>query len=280
MRKIIASFIAVTALLAAFSAFTSCGKSDSSDSNSLKGADFQSETGTLQPDPLATTQSATGEAATVSVTENGGEKSTETASTTGNTEEKQETTAATEADPLGGGAFTYDEYGAIVFKDSDNASDETLIAAAQMLFKSACNTEWEFKFGEPFEVDSEKFIQNDFGWKYHLVTTPGISSLADVEKEYNKVFSSKYPNELSETFIEKDGAVYALFGKRGKDIFYSASKITAVKSVSEDEIFFTVTSYYDGSDNDSSTPCTKENDFSAVIDENGTWHVGKFTLPY
>ena len=272
--------MAVTAFLAAFSAFTGCGKSDSSDSNSLKGADFQSEVGTLQPDPLATTQAATEETSSVSGTADSGAETTEASSTDENNEKEEQTTAATEADPLGGGAFTYDDNGAIVFKETDSANEDTLIAAAQMLFKTACNTEWEFKFGEPFTIDSESFIENDFGWKFYRVTTLGISSLADVENEYNKVFSSKYPNDLGESFIEKDGAVYALFGKRGKDIFYSASKVTAVTSITEDEIFFTVTNYYDGSDTDSSTPCTKETEFSAVIDENGTWHVGKFTLPY
>ena len=154
------------------------------------------------------------------------------------------------------------------------------MAAAERLFDSACNTEWDFKFDMPFEVDSTQYIENEFGWRYSLITTPGINSLADVENEYNKVFSSKYPNTLSENFCEQNGRVYGFTGGRGSNIFYSASKVTSVDSIGEDEILFTVTSYFDGSDINGSAPYQVEDEFSAVIDENGVWHAGKFTLPY
>ena len=60
--------------------------------------------------------------------------------------------------------------------------------------------------------------------------------------------------------------------------YYSASKITDIQSKTDDEIFFTVENYYDGSDfgDDSYS----ETDTFSMVLENGTWKAGQFTLPY
>ena len=279
MKRYIACAAAAFALL---SAFSGCGKSSSSNSESLKGADFQTEVGTLQPDPLAssTTESSAEKVTSATSEPETGEETAEADDSHNAGKDADEKAAAlNEVDPLGGGAFSFDENGAVVFEDYEDAEERTLMAAAEKLFQSACDTEWKFKFSMPFETDNNSYIENEFGWRFYLVTTPGINSLADVENEYNKVFSSKYPNTLSENYVEKDGRVYGFSGGRGADIFYSASKVTAVKSITPDEIFFTVTNYYDGSDRDANAPYQEEADFSAVIDENGVWHAGVFKLP-
>ena len=275
-------YIACIAALAVLTAFSGCGKDKSSNSESLKGADFQTEVGTLQPDPLAPAsteaaddESGTGSAETTTSTEVEDGENGHNGGKSGN----DDNNVPNEPDPLGGGAFTCDENGAVVFEKYEDADDRTLMAAAERLFESACETQWKFMFDMPFNTDSNTYIENEFGWRYYLVTDPDVNSLADVENEYHKVFSDKYPNDLKDNFVEKEGRVYGFSGGRGSNIFYSASKVTAVKSVTDDEIFFTVTNYYSGTDIDGSAPYEQEDEFSVVISDN-TWRVGKFTLPY
>ena len=205
-----------------------------------------------------------------------------TAKTTATTVSTTVTTTAkaAQADPLGGGAFTYNEDGAVVFEaDKDKVDDRTLIAAAQALFESACNTQMSFTVGCPFDVDYNDIAQNDMGWSFYRITDSKIKTFSDMEKEYYKVFSSRYPcAELSKLYLEKDGSLYALCGNRGGNIFYSSSKVTEIKSKSDDEIVFSVDNFYDGSDYGDES-YTETDDFSVVI-ENGVWKAGQFVLPY
>jgi len=269
MKKAIAFLFALSMMTIA----AGCGKTKSdSDSNALKPVDFDStESTSWQPDPLAPTE-------TESSTEASSETETEASSEAETTNSKPD--KPVEIDPLGGGEFTRDEYGAVVFKgDIAGKDDRLLMAAGQALFNSACETNWNYHFGCPYTLDQNTCITNEYGWSYKLITTPGITSLADVKADYCRVFSDRYPVELDE-YIEKDGAVYALAPARGGNIFYSASKITAIQSRSEDEIVFTVENYYDGTDLDGSAPYTETDTFSAVISPDGTWRAGKFKLPY
>jgi len=269
MKKAIAILFALSMMTAA----SGCGKTKSdSDSNALKPAAFDStEDTTGQPDPLASTEA---EESTEASSETETEASSEEISTQSQPEKP------VEIDPLGGGEFTRDENGAIVFEgDISGKDDRLLMAAAQALFNSACKVYWDFHFDCPYTLDSNTYITNEYGWQYKLITNPGVSGLADVEADYYKVFSDKYPAGLDE-YIEKDGAVYALAPARGGNIFYSASKITAVQYRGEDEIVFTVENYYDGTDLDGSAPFTETDTFTAVISPDGTWKAGKFKLPY
>ena len=269
MKKAIAALLAVSMMTAA----AGCGKNkDSSESAALKPADFENTSSTeWQPDPLASSEAE-------STAEASSEAKTEASSEAPSTQSQPD--KPVEIDPLGGGAFTSDENGAIVFDgDISGKDDRLLMAAGQALFDSACKTEWQFHFGCPYTTDPNNYITNDFGWRYMLITTPGITSLSDVLADYYKVFSDRYPAELDE-YIEKDGAVYALAPARGGNVFYSASKITAIQSRTEDEIVFTVVNYYDGSDIDGSAPYTETDSFIAVISPDGTWKAGKIRLPY
>lgn len=244
---------------------------------SKKRADVGSDTepttapvSTLQPDPL--------DPANTTLT------TTAVRVTTSSITTKAEVTQAATAhqpDPLGGGSFEYNEDGAVIFeKESSEADDRTLISAAQALFESACRTQWNYTVGCPFSLDTADYVENQFGWKFFRVNDSRIKSIKDVESLYFKVFSDRYPhNEVTELYIEKNGAVYALSGNRGSDIYYSSSRITAIESRSADEIFFTVENYYDGSDFGQEA-YTETELFSAVIENGSVWKAGQFRLPY
>ncbi len=180
------------------------------------------------------------------------------------------------------GSYHKDENGAVITDvPAAEMDDAALIAAAQALFETACETQWNYTVGCPFAMDNNTYINvGQFGWQFFLVTEPGINSIADVEAEYHKVFSDRYPNSLSETFAEEDQHVYCLAGSRGSNIFYLGSEIVSVDSRTDDEIFFTVHHSYNYADY-GIEPMEPENEtFSVVIEPDGTWKAGQFRLPY
>lgn len=158
-------------------------------------------------------------------------------------------------------------------------SDEELIAAALALFKSACETEWDYTVGSPYELDMNQTVQNQFGWDCYLVTTEGINSLDDVRADYHKVFSENYADNLDEVFTEANGHVYCLNGARGADVFYEKFVITSINSRSESEIAFTVQNSYSGDDFGGEAYVSKD-EFVISIDSDGAWRVAKFKMPY
>ena len=99
-------------------------------------------------------------------------------------------------------------------------------------------------------------------------------------KIYGKTFDSRYDDGFSEYFKEYNGKVYWGAGQRGGNIFYVDSEVTSVKSRTADEIFFTVEDHYDGTDIDGTAPWTEQRVFSVVVQPDGEWKVGQFTLPY
>lgn len=204
---------------------------------------------------------------------------TTTATTTSVTASTTVTTTS-KPQPTGEDAFEYNTDGAVVFEaDTETADDSTLMAAAQAIFDSACRTQMDFTVGCPFEVDLNDYISNDFDWHFYRITDSSISSYSDVENAYHKVFSDRYDNQLSSLYIEKNGAVYALCGNRGSNIYYSWSKVTGIKSRSDDEIVFTVDNHYTGSDYGEGAH-TETDDFSVVIGKDNVWKAGQFLLPY
>ena len=225
---------------------------------------------TEQPDPFSVTETTS----TVSAVSSAATTSSTSAASTAAAPKVTE-----QPDPLGGGAFSYDDNGAVVFEESSSDKDDAvLMSAAQKLFESACKTYWRFLVNCPYTLDYNSYVENDLGWQFYKITDQGINSLADVERDYCKVFSDRYPNTLTDNYREHNGAVYAINGERGAHLYYSASKITGISSRSADEIVFTVENYYDGSDF-GDAPYSETDTFSAVIDGD-TWKAGIFTLPY
>ena len=274
MNRYLSAFIAFSAVLCLSAG---CGKKASIASSTLS-----SETPTApvsaaeeiitQSDPLAPTTEAPQQQETTAVVSGaaGSVETTNSQSTETATEEEQQ------LDPLANSAFSYDESGAVVLKKDISELDEAeLLSAGQALFQSACRTEWSYTVGCPYELDNDDFIENDFGWQYHRIITPGISSYSDVLRDYHKVFSDTHEDQLADLYIEKDGAVYALSAARGQDLYYTASKVTSVKERNMNEIVFSVESFYSGSDMSPDTPTSKTNDFSAVIGSDNKLYAGQ-----
>lgn len=201
----------------------------------------------------------------------------------GNAAEQDDTEAPTaQPDPEGNGSFSYDDNGAVVFDDGDGTGqdDTTLVAAAQALYESACQTEWTYTVGTPYQYDTEDYIENEYGWQFYHVTSEGIESLADVEGDYYRVFSDRYPNHVSDLYMESGGKLYVAVAERGMDLYYSTSKVKRVVSRSDDEIVFEVENFYTGTDFDGSAAYSEVNEFSVVVENDGTWKVGSFKMPY
>ena len=270
MKKILAASTAVLLCLSA-----GCGKKTSKASDKDTGevtsasAEITTEAITGEPDPLFVTTSAVQTTTSVSV------KTTTTTAATGSSAKP------VQPDPLGGGVFKLNEDGAVVFSEDSAAQDDTvLISAAQTLFESACRTEWKYTVGCPYELDPADYVENEFGWQYHRIKNDSIKSMDDLRADYNKVFSSRYPDQLSDIYVEENGSVYAMEAARGRDLYYTDSRITGIKSNNDDEITFTVENNYTGSDFEPDNPVTKSEEFSVIIESDGTWKVGQFRLPY
>ncbi len=165
-------------------------------------------------------------------------------------------------------------------ENAENSDDAQLIADAEALFKSACETNWNYHVGCPYPLDYASYIENEYGWQFFLVTESSVNSIADVEADYHKIFSDTYENDLNEIYMESDGRVYALDGERGADIFYQGSRITGITEKTDTEIFFTVENSYSGDDFAPNDAYTETKAFSVVIHEDGSLRVGEFTLPY
>ena len=292
MKKFIIILLAITAL-------TGCAKNETSTGeNDFSG--IQQET--LQPDPYSTTiisqtkseipTSITQEISTQDTTSETTEVITTTSqeipeTTTETTEIITTTTETTPADaqpdPLGAGAFAYDESGAVQFtEETESTDDQTLISAAQALFESACQTEWNFTVGCPQAIDDGNVIKNgSYDWIYYKIADENIKTLADIKNDYYSVFSDRYSHEdLDMLYIERNGDVYAMNGKREMNAYYSMSRITGIESRTNDEIFFTVEHQFEGNDQNPNTPYSENDTFSIVISPDGKWKAGKFRLPY
>ena len=190
---------------------------------------------------------------------------------------------APQPDPLGAGAFVYDEAGAVQFSEETQADDEqTLISAGKALFESACQTEWNFTVGCPYSIDEKNSVNaGEYGWTYYRITDSNIHSLADIERDYYNVFSDRYPHEdLKMLYVESNGNVYAMNGKREMNAYYSMSRITGIVSRTSDEIVFNVENQFEGNDLEPDKPYSENDTFSVVISPDGKWKAGQFRLPY
>lgn len=185
-------------------------------------------------------------------------------------------------DPLGDSSFSYDENGAIRFEsEPETDNDRLMISVAQALFESACRTQWDFTVGCPYEIDINSTVQNGFGWTYYKIIDKNINSFSDIENDYYKTFSERYPNEdLQMLYLEFDGSVYALNGQREKNIYYSVSRVKSIQSRTDDEIFFVVENLFEGTDKNPDEDYSEETTFSIVISSDNIWKAGQFLLPY
>lgn len=207
---------------------------------------------------------------------------TDTTETTETTPEAAETAiigTETEISAVTTSIFTED----FTFPENDPEFEEQLdnevINAAQALFETACETEWIFTVGSPYELDTSEYVTNDYGWQYYLITNEEIDSFEDVLEDYYEVFSPDYKNTLDELYREQDGKVYCLNGARGSNIFYEGTEVTLITGRDDGEIRFNVVSTYSGGGEDNA-PYTEENEFIIRRNDDGAWRVSEFKLPY
>lgn len=159
--------------------------------------------------------------------------------------------------------------------------DNQLLLLAQNLHDVACEMAWNYYSGTPYALDYDFSVQDEYGNTYFLVEDSNITSIDDIKEDWLEIFSDKYyTTDFGNRFLEKDGKVYVNDGSRGADIYYSNTEITGITSKSEDgtEVFFKAVSHY-VDPNDNTLMEDKVNEFSIIL-EDGSYHVGKFTLPY
>lgn len=161
-------------------------------------------------------------------------------------------------------------------EEQENAE---LIARGQELFMTACRADSSYHIGGAYETEYDSMIILDDGKCYQKVTDPNIHSVEDVVNDYKKIFSDRYPIDIEEYYIDYENAVYHIILGRGDNIFYVDSKVTEVQRIENDEIFFTVENHFDGTHIDGTAPWTEKEVFSAVIQPDGSWKVGKFIQP-
>lgn len=271
MKKRNMALIMSTLVFAATAILAGCsnGKDNSSDTSNFpenpSSGHSQEET---QPDPQNPAETTQAETSDVEATESTSAETTESTTATEVPSEDESSAPVTDAN------------GAVNFKITKNTSEDKLISAAQTLYESSCKTSWNYSVGCPYELNYENYIEDDLGWQYYQINDSRIKSMQDVEKDYNKIFSSEYTNNLSETYKEQDGKVYALDALRGSDPYYTGSKVVGVKERGDDEIVFSVENYYSEDDRTGEENITRTADFSVVISSDGNWRTGTFTLPY
>ena len=176
-------------------------------------------------------------------------------------------------------SFEIDENGAVIMEVQDETDDSELISAGQILYEKACETDFRYHVGCPYNLDYNTYIENEYGWPYYLVTNEGYTSIADIEKDYYKIFAEENGNDLSEIYMEQDGRVYALDGARGANIFYESSEVTGIIEKTDNKIVFSVDNHYTGDDRNPENSLTETEQFSVIVHD-GEWRVGDFYLPY
>ncbi len=282
MKKINIALLVSSIVFAASAILVSCGSANDKNSStpdkniqqSTSAAETTAETTENNKDKTETTAVS----ATASSEKNTENKISETEPAATAAPTNAATEAPSQANTQSGSEPDATETASATQPATENNEAE-LLEKAQTLYDTACETNWNFHVGCPYSLSSE-YVENQLGWQFWLITSEGVNSMDDVRRDYHKVFSSSYPDDLDEIFMESNGRVYALAGERGSDIFYTGSKVVSVDKVTDTEITFTVENYYSGDDMDLNTPVTKENTFSAVIESDGTWRAGEFTLPY
>ncbi len=175
-----------------------------------------------------------------------------------------------------------------------SAEERELVGKAQNFFETACETYWMYRYTPPFDIADYKYDENgnvigkEYNWQFkengedlgYLIKNPEIKSIDDVLEEYYKIFSDRYQNDIRDAYIEYNGNLYVLSGNRGYNISYKDSRVSEFLRIEGDEIFFIAEySYYNETFNENDIIVKKEI-FSVIVQPDGSWKVGQFSLPY
>ena len=192
--------------------------------------------------------------------------------------------------------------GIAFYKPVEELSDGTFISAAQVLVGFA-NEIYYLIDGEgypfmgvvdldvriPEEADVESSISEseseDEKPFYALIKDVSTRKEA-VSKYYYMYFSDKYPypEELESRVKEYEGRFYAKCDWVEKEYNgYVDSEIISYDGRDGDEFFFTVRDHYydsyDAMDEGRDEMYHEDREFTTVMDDDGVWHIGKYTYP-
>ena len=136
---------------------------------------------------------------------------------------------------------------------------------------------------EGLDLDISEGTYQDFGNGNSGWLIYNVNSIDEINDKYHEFFSDRYPeNDIrnSGMLFEKDGHVYLRPAGKGSNILFRSTEVSEVLYQSDDEIFFIVDNNYDDLDFDGTAKWTEKTLFSVVVQPDGSWKVGKFTVPY
>ena len=199
--------------------------------------------------------------------------------------------------------YLTEDWGIAFYKPVDELSDGTLLAAAQSLLGFAGQLYYNMENGGiyPFQgfVDIDIRIPegtdggntiSDSGTEddqpvYCLIKDVSTRKEA-ISKYYYMFFSDKYPypEELESLVKEYEGRFYAKCDWVEKEYNgYVNPEIISYDGRDGDEFFFTVRDHYydsyEAMDEGKDEMYHEDREFSTVMDDDGVWHVGKYTYP-
>ncbi|MBQ8688635.1 MAG: hypothetical protein IJ512_08870 [Ruminococcus sp.] len=154
-----------------------------------------------------------------------------------------------------------------IFGAEGRTAGEWLILGQEM-YRNAAEVSFRYLHSGsafPFDFENLEIIDRT----YFLTTCP---SFADATAPYYDIFSREYHgSDFDGILLEQDGRLYAARAARGMDITYLSSEVTALVSVSPEEVVFDVQVQYED---------REITDVFTLVPEDGFWKVGEFTLPY
>ena len=159
-----------------------------------------------------------------------------------------------------------------------------LIERATKLYNECIPRYNEFVGGPPrmLSVNLSEDDFYDFGDNLAGYLLPGVSSIEDIRRMFFKEFSERYhANDIGgdSPYFEREGKVYWKPSNRGSNIYFQRSEITEVQRITDDEIVFNVKNYYDGNGVGDPRVWAEQVEFSVVVQPDGSWLVGKLTIP-
>lgn len=137
------------------------------------------------------------------------------------------------------------------------------------LHQKGCDMQWDYIIGCPYNLDYDDSV--DGGYR-----VTDVDSLQAIIDEYCNVFAGN-GEEITQKYFESDGKVYCLEGGRGANIQYKATELMLV-SEDENSALFTAVSHY--ADPETNEPMDSRSYDFKIVNENGTWKIAEFTLPY
>ncbi len=140
--------------------------------------------------------------------------------------------------------------------------------AAKLNFQYLCSSQlFQYDFSDVHPEDANCYL------------IPAYTTIEEATKPYYEVFTQKsHAADFEGILFELDGKLYGRAGDRGADIAYQGAKVTSLIDATETTLTFEVALTYAEPDDETNTT-TKTNTFT-IYQENGTWKVDTFTMPY